>query len=235
MWDQQVAALVPAGFRCVTFDRRGHGRTPDPGQGYDLDTLAGDLEAVLEQRDLRDVTLVGHSMGAAEALRFMGRPSARRVSRLFLLAPATPCLMQGPDNPQGVPAAAFEQVRAAWRRDFPKWAADNAPAFYTPTTSRETVAHGIAMMLETPLQVAIACNLTLTQADLRSDCARIRAPTLVMQGDRDMSAPLDFTGRRTAALIPGARLEVVPGAPHGLFTTHADLVSAAIGTFAKAG
>lgn len=234
MWEVQVAALAQQGFRCITFDRRGHGRTPDPGRGYELDTLAEDLATVMDQLDLKDVTLVGHSMGAAEALHYLARRGQDRVRRLVLLAPATPCLTLKADNPQGFPAVAFEQIRAAWVRDFPKWVADNTPAFYTPETSAEAMAHGARMMLATPLPVAIACNRVLTDADVRPDCARVTIPTLVIHGDADASAPLDLTGRRTAALIRGARLEVLPGAPHGLFTTHAEPVNQAIGAFARA-
>jgi len=228
MWDRQVEALTEAGFRCITFDRRGHGRSPDPGHGYDIDTLADDLAAVLDQLDLRGVTLVAHSMGGAEAIRCLGRHGSSRVRRLVLLAPATPCLTKSTTNAQGLPAAAFEQIRAAWVHDFPKWVGDNARPFYTPDTSPETVACGVRMMLECPLPVALASNRALASADLRADCHRIDVPTLVMHGDADQSAPLDICGRVTAGLIPKARLLVVPGAPHGLFTTHAEAVNQAI-------
>jgi pimeloyl-ACP methyl ester carboxylesterase len=228
MWDLQVAGLTQAGVRCVTFDRRGHGRSQDPGRGYDMDTLASDLACVIEQLGLAEVTLVGHSMGAAESIRYLARLHGGQVRRAVLLAPAAPFLTQTADNPFGAPAEAHEQLRAAWVADFPKWLADNAAPFYTPATSPETVAAGVRMLLECPLPVALACNRALTSTDLRVDCRRIRTPTLVVHGDADASAPLEATGRRVAALVPGARLEVVQGAPHGLFTTHAELVNAAI-------
>jgi pimeloyl-ACP methyl ester carboxylesterase len=229
MWQAQVAALSQTGVRCVTFDRRGHGGSPDPGRGYDMDTLAGDLAAVLEQLDLNGVTLVGHSMGCAEIIRYLARHGGARVRQVVLLAPAAPCLTQTADNPFGLPAAAHEQIRQTWIRDFPKWVADNAPAFYTPDTSPEMVAYGARMILECPLPVALACNRALMSADLRGDCAKVRVPTLIVHGDADRSAPLEITGKRVAALIPGARLVVLPGAPHGLFTTHAAAVNGHIG------
>jgi pimeloyl-ACP methyl ester carboxylesterase len=228
MWAQQVAALTPQGFRCITFDRRGHGRSADPGRGYEIDQLADDLAAVVDQLDLRDVTLVGHSMGGAEAVRYLGRRGSSRVKQLVLLAPATPCLTKTADNPMGVPAEAFEQLRAVWAADFPKWVGDNAAAYLTPQTSPEALAYNIRLMLECPITVAIAANRALTAADLRADCRKIDVPTLIVHGDADASAPLELTGRQAAALIPGARLQVLKGAPHGLYTTHVEAVNAAI-------
>ncbi|HEX3699933.1 MAG TPA: alpha/beta hydrolase [Phenylobacterium sp.] len=228
MWDRQVEALTQAGLRVVTFDRRGHGRSPDPGRGYDMDTLADDLAAVLDQLDLTGVTLVGHSMGGAEVIRYLARHGDARVRQAVLLAPAAPFLTQTPDNPTGVPAQAFEQLRAAWVEDFPKWAADNAAPFFTPRTSPETVAYGVRMMLECPLPVALACNRALVATDLRGDCGKITTPTLIVHGDADQSAPLEITGKVAARLIPNARLQVVTGAPHGLYTTHAETVNRAI-------
>lgn len=234
MWQAQVARLTQAGLRCITFDRRGHGRSPDPGRGYDMDTLAGDIAAVLEQLDLRGVTLVGHSMGGAEAIRYLARRHDGRVARAVLVAPAAPYLTQTPDNPHGLPAAAHEQVRAAWLADFPKWLSDNARPFFTPETSQEMVAYGVRMLLACPLPVALACNRALVATDLRADCGKIAVPTLVVHGDADASAPLEITGKRVAALVPHARLLVLRGAPHGLFITHAEAVSEEILKAARA-
>lgn len=228
MWDAQVAALTRAGVRCVNFDRRGHGRSQDPGRGYDMDTLASDIGAVLDQLDLRDVTLVGHSMGGAESIRYLARDDRGRVRRAVLLAPAAPFLTHTADNPFGAPAEYHEQLRGQWIADFPKWLADNARPFYRPETSAETVAAGVRMLLETPVPVAVACNRALASTDLREDCRKVRVPVHVVHGDHDASAPLEITGKRVAALIPNARLTVIPGAPHGLFTTDAAAVNAAI-------
>lgn len=228
MWQQQVAALTPQGFRCITFDRRGHGRSPDPGRGYDIDQLADDLASVMDQLDLKDVTLVAHSMGGAEAVRYLARHGSGGVKQLVLLAPATPCLAKAPDNPMGVPAEAFEQLRAVWAKDFPKWVGDNAAAYLTPQTSPETLAYNVRLMLECPITVAIAANKALVAADLRADCRKVGVPTLIVHGDADASAPLELTGRQAAALIPGARLVVLKGAPHGLYTTHVEAVNEAI-------
>lgn len=233
MWRQQIPALTEAGLRVIAFDRRGHGRSAGNGQGYDIDTLADDLGAVLDQLDLRGATLVGHSMGSCEIVRYLSRHGSGRVARVVLLAPTTPFLVKTPDNPLGLDKAVFEQARTAWRTDFTRWVADNTAPFFTPQTPAETVQWGVRMMLDCPLPVALAVNRAVTDVDFRPDLAKVHVPTLVLHGDVDASAPLEITGRPTAAHIAGSRLTVLPGAPHGLFLTHADIVNQAIIEFAR--
>ncbi|HEY2050210.1 MAG TPA: alpha/beta hydrolase [Caulobacteraceae bacterium] len=234
MWDYQFAALAPHGLRCVGFDRRGHGRSDQPAGGYDYDTFADDLAAVMEAQDLRDVTLVGHSMGAGEAVRYLTRHGSGRVKGIVLLAPTTPLLAQTPDNPAGLPAAAFEAMRTAWRSDFPGWVAQNTAPFFTPATSSALIDWIVRMMLEIPLPVALACNRAVTETDFRAELARIDVPCLVIHGDADASAPLALTGAPTAALIPGSELKIYEGAPHGLMFTHTDRLNADILAFTQA-
>ncbi|MFC3080369.1 alpha/beta fold hydrolase [Phenylobacterium terrae] len=233
MWGQQVLALTEAGFRCIAYDRRGHGASSDPGRGYNADTLAGDLAAVMEALDVTGAVLVAHSMGSGEVARYLARGGERRVKAAALLAPTTPYLTKTADNPYGLPPQAWEQLRASWRKDFPKWVADNTPPFFTPQTSPATMQWGVNMLLRCPLPVAVACNKVVTDTDYRPDLAKVRVPFLVVHGDADASAPLDITGRRTAALVPHSRLVVIPGAPHGLFVTHADEVNRELIAFAK--
>jgi len=121
MWAYQMVALSGLGLRCVAFDRRGHGRSDDPGRGYDYDTLADDLATVIEQLELQQITLIGHSMGAGEIVRYLSRHGPNRVARVVLLAPTTPFLLKTADNPDGVDKTVFDQTRAMWRKDFPKW------------------------------------------------------------------------------------------------------------------
>jgi pimeloyl-ACP methyl ester carboxylesterase len=225
MWGEQVLALTGAGFRCIAYDRRGHGASSDPGRGYDADTLAADLAAVMDELELRDAVLVGHSMAGGEIARYLARGGERRVKAAAVLSPTTPYLTRTADNPYGLPAPAWEALRAELRRDFPKWVADNTAPFFAPQTSQATMDWGARMLLETPLTVAIACNRVVTDTDYRPDLAKIRVPFLVIHGDKDASAPLEVTGRRTAALVPHSRLVVVPGGPHGLFITHAEAVN----------
>jgi pimeloyl-ACP methyl ester carboxylesterase len=135
MWMYQMVPLTAQGMRCVAYDRRGHGRSSDPGRGYDFDTLADDLAAVLEALNLRNVTLVGHSMASGEIVRYLTRHGSSRVSRVAMLGPTTPFLMKTADNPEGYDRAAFEALRALWLKDFPKWLKDNSPPFFMPETS----------------------------------------------------------------------------------------------------
>jgi pimeloyl-ACP methyl ester carboxylesterase len=231
MWGEQAAALEAQGRRCIAFDRRGHGRSAAAQDAYGLDRLADDVADTIAALGLADLDIVAHSMGAAEALRYIARHGGDRVRRLVLLAPATPCLTARPDNPLGAPAEYFEALRGEMAADFAGWIDRNTEPFVTPATPPDVRAKLRAMMLATPVPVALACNRTLAAADVRPDLARLTAPTLVLHGDRDASAPLDITGRPTAAGIAGARLQVIEGAPHGLFVTHAEAVNAALTRF----
>ena len=233
MWRQQIPALNDAGFRAIVFDRRGHGRSGNNGQGFDIDTLADDLAAVMDQLDLSCAVLVGHSMASAEIVRYLSRHGSDRVAKVVLLAPTTPCLTKAADNPLGLDAAVFEQGRELWKTDFTQWVADNQAAFFTPQTPRVTADWMISMLLQCPLPVALATSRAFTGVDFRPDLAAIRLPTLIVHGTVDASAPLEITGRPSAALIPGAKLTVLPGAPHGLFLTHDREVNQAIVEFAR--
>jgi non-heme chloroperoxidase len=220
VWGSHIVALGEHGFRCIAPDRRGHGRSDMPMTGYDLDTLTDDVAAVIEQRDLRDVTLVAHSMGSIEALNYLARHGSDRIARLVLVAPTTPFLVQTEDNPDAVPKPMIEAQNAAIAQDFPKWMAANEAPFFMPDTPEITRSWISEMMLSVPLPVALACRRTISFADLRAVAARIDRPTLIVQGDKDASAPLELTGARTARLIKGSRLIVYEGAPHALPLTH---------------
>jgi non-heme chloroperoxidase len=234
LWDYQFAALGEAGVRCIAYDRRGHGRSDIPATGYDFDTLADDLADVIDALDVDQVTLVGHSMGPGEIVRYLARHGDARVNKLVFLAPAIPSIKQAPDNPGGVPEAMLEGLRDLWRRDFPGWIAENTAPFYTPETSPAMMRWGTDMLLQTPLHVAIACNRALCDTDFRPDLAQIAKPTLVIHGDADASAPLALTGQRVAQLVPGCEFKVYEGAPHGLMFTHAERLNADLLAFIKA-
>ncbi|MGK3966853.1 alpha/beta fold hydrolase [Sorangium sp. So ce118] len=233
MWGYQMLDLADNGLRCVAYDRRGHGRSSDPGRGYDHDTLADDLAAVLEQLDLREVTLVGHSMSGGEIARYLSRHGDRRIARAVFLAPTTPMLLKAPDNPDGLDRLLVEQVRAAIRADYPGWLADNAAPFFLPDTSPATMDWVRQLMLQCSMKALIDCNRASVEADFRDELRRIEVPTLVIHGDRDASAPLALTGEKTAALVPGSRLIVYEGAPHGLFVTHRERLGRDLLAFAQ--
>lgn len=228
--------LCDWGLRCVAYDRRGHGRSDDPGTGYEFDTLADDLGAVLEALDLRGATLVGFSMGAAEIVRYLTRHGSGRVARAVLIGTTTPKLAHAPDNPGGLDPALLEAFRAgALTRDFPRWVDENMVPFVTPETSPGLMNWVRDMALRTSAKALLDCNRAITEADFRAELPGITVPTLVVHGDRDATSPLDLTGRPTASLVPGARLSVYEGAPHGLVLTHADRLNADLLAFARRG
>ncbi len=231
LWQYQMVHLSEHGMRCIAYDRRGHGRSTDPGRGFDFDTLAGDLAVVLDAFDVHRATLIGHSMGCAEIVRYVARFGTKRVARIVLVAPTLPFLLKTGDNPEGFDRSAFEHLRASWFRDFPKWLSDHSRPFFVPETSDEMIRWGLGMSAQTSLKAAIECNRAVTETDFRADLPKINVPTLIIQGDKDASAPLERTGRRTVALIPGSELRVYEGAPHGLMLTHIDRLNADLAAF----
>ena len=229
-WAYQTAALSEQGFRCIAYDRRGHGRSEDNGRGYDYDTLSDDLAAVLDALGVEDAVLVGHSMAAGEMVRYMSRHRGARVSKLLFVAPAaTPCLSQYID-----PAVFEVGRRTQLMRDFPKALRDGLrPLFGSPDMSQAMLDWVFDLMLRTTLEAAVGCNRAFTNADFRTELPLITAPTRIIHGTADVSARIDMTGRPTAALIANAELIEYEGAPHGLTLTHAEQLNADIAAFAR--
>jgi non-heme chloroperoxidase len=233
MWQYQITPMLSAGFRCVAYDRRGHGRSGQPAHGYDYDTLADDLAAVAESLDLQRMVLVGHSMAPGEIVRYLTRHGAARVERIVMLAPTTPFILKTADNPGGVARAVFDQVRALWLKDYPKWLADNARGFVIPETSPALINWAMSLMMQPPLKVLLDCNDSIIETDFRGELPKVGVPTLIIHGDKDLSAPLELTGRRTAALISGAQIKIYEGAPHGLMFTHIERLNHDLIEFAR--
>jgi len=223
-WEYQTAFLAQQGVRCVSYDRRGHGRSQDPGSGHDFDTLAADLARVVEALDLREVTLVAHSMGAGEAVRYLARHGSGRVARLVLVAPITPFTLKTADNPDGVERADLEKSRLGLALDRPGRVAAGAAGFFgapaNPVSAAILEWWTRMIVDECSLGVMLELHRAFTETDFRPDLRAISVPTVVIHGDRDTSTPLDFTGRRTAALVRGSELRVYEGAAHGLPVTH---------------
>ena len=232
-WQYQMLPLCQQGFRCVAYDRRGHGRSSDPGGGYDYDTLAADLDGVMRKLDLRDVVLVAYSMSSGEAVRYLSRYGSRRVSRLILIAPTTPLLAKTADNPDGVDAAVLERTRRYIAKDLPGALAAGFGAFVEDGVSEDLKAWCKWLIMQCSLQALIDCQRAFTATDFRAELPRLTVPTLVLQGDADKSAPLELTGRKTAALVHNSRLVIYPGAPHGLVFTHTAKVNDDIVSFAR--
>ncbi len=227
MWHQQIPDLVEAGLRCVVYDRRGHGRSDRPGHGYDFDTLAGDLAALLDHLDLTDAILVGHSMGASEVVRYVTNNGTDRVAGIVLSAPMLPALLRTDDNPGGVDREMFEEGWRAMRVDIGGWMTNLTNGDFneyfgaTRPMSDDLGAWTRRQIVDTPLIVALACQRSLVEADFRSELLQLDIPTLIIHGDVDTSAPVELTARPTAALVPGSRLVLIEGAGHGLYASAA--------------
>jgi pimeloyl-ACP methyl ester carboxylesterase len=232
MWDYQIAAFADEGFHCIGFDRRGHGRSDQPAHGYDVDGFADDVATLVDDLDLSGLTLIAHSMAGGEAVRYLTRHGSKRVARLILLAPTTPMLLKTDDNPNGAPIEGFEALWTQWRRDYPKWIADNVAPFFIPETSPAMMAWG-ANLLQSSLPIVLACSRAMVEADFRAEMRCIDVPTLIIHGDRDRSMPFELTAKPSAALIPNCRLLVYPGAPHGLMFTHMDQLNADLLRFTR--
>jgi pimeloyl-ACP methyl ester carboxylesterase len=227
MWEFQMPDLVHLGLRCVAYDRRGHGRSDWSWEGYDYDTLADDLATLLKRLDLNAVTLVGHSMGGGEVIRYLTRHGASRVERIALVAATAPFPMETADNPGAIDRMLIEVDLAARTADRPRWFADNADAFFGiglpgVSVSPELTEYMIRQCLDCSARAAEAFFIAGYTTDLRAELRAITVPTLIVHGDHDVQAPVDICGRRIAPLVPNATFLSYENAAHGLFITHAD-------------
>lgn len=225
MWSYQMIDLSARGLRCIAYDRRGHGRSDDPGRGYDYDTLADDLAALLDHLDLRGVTLAAHSMGSGEAVRYLTRYGSSRVDRLALIGTALPFPLKTADNPDGFNRELIDIQRAMWHRDFPRWLFENEGPYFGAglpgcSVSPEIVEWTKADMRQTSLKAILDCNLTLIETDFRAELRDISLPTLIVHGDRDSSFPIEMSGLLVSRLLPNNQFIVYENAPHGLYITH---------------
>ena len=237
-WGKQVPVLLDAGYRVITYDRRGFGKSSQPATGYDYDTFAADLRALLEHLDLDDVTLAGHSMGTGEVTRYLSSYGSERVARGVLISPIPPFLLQGPGNPGGVPPGLFDGFAAAAAADTPAWMTGFLDTYYNIDTLRGTLVSDQAYQASWNLAVtasataAVACISTWT-TDFRADLPKIDVPVPAIQGDADQVLPLDKTGSRLPGLIHDLRLVVIDGGPHAIPWTHASQVNTALLDFLR--
>ena len=235
-WQYQMAYLVGQGLRCIAYDRRGHGRSVEPSGGYEFDTLADDLNEVIERLDLHAVTLVGHSMGCMEVVRYLSRHGAGRIARIAMVAPNTPLIVKTADNPDGVDRRVLDGALARLSRDRQYVIATAATAFFGApinSVSAEMMQWWTNMILKCSLRVLLDLRRMFTETDFRSELSKISLPTVIIHGDSDTSAPIDRTGRKTASLISGSQLKVYEGAAHGLPITHMDRLNQDLLAFAR--
>jgi non-heme chloroperoxidase len=230
MWQHQMLHLTANGFRAVACDRRGHGRSDDPGTGYEFDTLAGDLAALLDRLDLTDVTLVGHSMGGSEIARYLSSHGSQRISQIVLISSTAPKLNVAPE----AEGALLDQLRASYGR----WVAENAalsfgdglPGCVIPQLEKERTVRD---WMGVSLQAAVACMTANLAADFIAELRKITVPALVLHGDHDVFAPLETCGRQSAALIPDSRLVVYVNAAHLPHLSHRERLNADLLSFVR--
>ncbi|MFI1164692.1 alpha/beta fold hydrolase [Streptomyces sp. NPDC020801] len=239
MWEFQMLPLAEEGHRCVGLDRRGHGRSEDVWGGYDLDTLADDLQGLLDHLDVREATLGGHSMGGAEIVRCLTRHGTARVARAALVAGIAPAVARSDGNPDGADPDAMRAANEVFRRDRAAFYENGAPAFFAldlpgNEVSAEYVRHAVDLCMASTARAANAVNDLVVTVDVAPELPKLDLPVLVVHGTHDTSAPLPVTGARTARLLPDATLKTYENAGHGLFVTHADRLTADLRAFMAA-
>jgi pimeloyl-ACP methyl ester carboxylesterase len=232
-----VHPLVDAGFRCVTFDRRGHGRSDRDGSDADLDRYADDLALVVDHLGLDDVVHVGHSFGCCEIVRHATRRGTGRIRGMVFLAPLLPLLVRTPDNPDGLDPALLEASIDLLSRDVPAWCdANRAPYFGTHPVVSEGMADWTArQIVDTPVRTLVQVLRLGATTDYRAEVAALDVPVLIVHGTADASTPIELTARKTAPLLGDGRLVEIEGAGHGLYANDAPRVLAEVLAFLRTG
>jgi non-heme chloroperoxidase len=232
IWRGQLDWLTQQGLRAVAYDRRGHGQSTKPVSGYDYDTLAGDLATLLDRLNLEDVTLVGHSMGRGEVVRYLARYGTARIARVLLVAPTTPFALKTPDNPEGIDRAVYDKFVAALEADRPAYFKAGMPVFLGASADPETVDWALRIASQATVRAEIECLRAFSETDFRPDLAAVTVPTRIVYGTAD-SPVAPVNARRTQQGIAGSRLETYEGAPHALFVTDRDRFNQELLEFAR--
>ncbi len=225
MWEYQLNDLVEAGYRVITYDRRGFGRSTKPWDGYDYDTLADDLNLVIEELNLSDATLVGFSMGGGEVVRYLTRFSSSRVKQIALISAVTPFMLKTKENPDGVEPSVFEEMMNSLKEDRINFLDSFGKKFFGVNLLSHPVSTPLLDYYRMLASLASArstqqCAVSFSQTDFREDLNNITVPVLIVHGDADKTVPIHASSDRTALMIPGCSYHVYEGAPHGLFYTH---------------
>ena len=230
MWESQINALKAAGFRCVSYDRRGFGASGKPSAGYDYDTMTGDLRNLIVHLDLRNVTLAGFSMGGGEVARYFGRYGSDRIGKAILMSSVTPYLLKTEDNADGVPKEVLDGILKGVTGDRINFLGGFLQKFFNLDKKKDAISEE-----ELQYNKSIAwhaspigtqdCVKAFSGTDFREDLKKMTVPTMIVHGDSDQIVPFEVSGKRAAASIKGSRLEMIKGGPHGIATTHAEAVS----------
>jgi non-heme chloroperoxidase len=235
-WEDQMIFLAARGYRCIAHDRRGHGRSSQPWDGNDMDTYADDLAALTESLDLQAAIHVGHSTGGGELARYIGRHGSKRVAKAVFIGAVTPIMLKTAANPGGVPVETFDQIRAGVLNDRSQFFKDLAIPFYGANRSNAKVSEGLRESFW--LQGMMAghksvydCIRAFSETDFTEDLRKIDVPTLILHGDDDQIVPIADSALVSAKLVKGAALRVVPGAPHGMCSTHKEIINSELLNF----
>jgi non-heme chloroperoxidase len=236
-FEDQMMFLAERGFRCIAHDRRGHGRSGQPWNGNDMDTYADDLAQLVERLDLREAIHVGHSTGGGEVARYIGRYGSKRVAKAVLIGAVPPIMLKTPSNPGGLPMETFDQIRQGVQSDRSQFFKDLSVPFYGANRPGAKVSQGLrdSFLLQSMLcglKAAYDCIKAFSETDFTEDLKKIDVPTLILHGDDDQIVPIADSAYLSAKLIPGATLEVIRGAPHGMCSTHKDVINAQLLAFA---
>ena len=232
-WSEQVPAFEAAGYRVITYDRRGFGRSDKPPTGYTYDILTEDLYTLLTELDLNDVTLVGFSMGGGEVARYFTKYGTERLHSVVFASAVPPFLLKGPTNPDGaLDAALAEKMTTGLTASEEKFYHDFITQFYSVDgvlkVTEEQRQQAIDLALQSSKVAALACMAAFAETDFRDDLKAVSVPTLVIHGDGDGIVPFEGSGARTHTAIPGSELVVIHGAPHGVITSNPDEWNAAV-------
>lgn len=229
-WDDQAMAIAEAGFRVIAYDRRGFGRSSQPWSGYDYDTLADDLAAVLEQTRAKDATLVGFSMGGGEVARYLSRHAGKGVVQAALVSSVVPYMLKTSDNPHGTEQAVFDTMAQGMVEDRAKFFGQFFKDFYgvgmlSKPVSDEVLAWSCSIAMQASLKATLACAKSFASTDFRPDLAAFSMPTLIVHGTADKTVPIEPSARAAKRAIAHATLLEYDGAPHGLLATDKHRIS----------
>ena len=237
MWEKQIAALTTAGYRVIAYDRRGFGESYKPWGGYEYDTFAADLNALITSLDLSEVTLVGFSMGGGEVARYIGTYGTSRIAKAVLMSSVTPYLLKTIDNPEGVEQRVFDGMVAGLMKDRPKFLEDFTKMFVNwdedgkELLSQAALTNSWDIAVWASPKATVECVKAFSTTDFRHDLAKFTIPTLVLHGDSDKIVPFEVSGQRAHEMIPGSELVVITGGAHGLTYTQPEKVNEALLTF----
>jgi len=238
-WEDQMVFLGLQGYRCIAHDRRGHGRSSQPWNGNDMDTYADDLAELIDELELRDAILVGHSTGGGVVAHYIGRYGTERVAKAVLISAVPPLLIKTPDNPDGIPMEFFDGARKTIQADRYQFWKDFATQFYSLNRPGTKISDGLAesFWLQCSIAGFPASYLGIkafSETDFHEDLKKFDVPTLIMHGEDDQVCPINITAIPSSKLIKNATLKVYPGLPHGMCQTHKDVINKDLLEFVQA-